>query len=94
VNEDIIIPIALFATVIVLATVVPMVRALIRRWDRQAVPLPSDSSSDARLARIEQAIEAMAIEVERISEGQRFMTKLSTARAEEAKALPREETSK
>lgn len=92
-DEDIIIPIALFVTVIVLATVVPMVRALIRRWDRQPVQLPSDPNSDARLARIEQAIEAMAIEVERISEGQRFMTKLSTARAEEAKALPREEAS-
>ena len=93
-NEDIVIPIALFATVIVLATVVPIVRALIRRWDRQPVQLASESSADARLARIEQAIEAMAIEVERISEGQRFMTKLSAAKAEEAKALPREEASR
>jgi hypothetical protein len=29
-----------------------------------------------RLQRVEQGIEAMAIEVERISEGQRFVTKL------------------
>jgi hypothetical protein len=32
--------------------------------------------SEARLARIEQAVDAIALEVERISEGQRFTTKL------------------
>jgi hypothetical protein len=32
--------------------------------------------AEARLARIEQAVEAIALEVERISEGQRFTTKL------------------
>ncbi|MDB4886666.1 MAG: hypothetical protein JWN79_2104 [Gemmatimonadetes bacterium] len=34
------------------------------------------ASSDQRLARVEQAIESIAIEVERISEGQRFITKI------------------
>jgi len=37
---------------------------------------PSPSLTEARLARIEQAVEAIALEVERISEGQRFTTKL------------------
>ena len=32
--------------------------------------------SDERFARLEQAVEAIALEVERISEGQRFTTKL------------------
>jgi hypothetical protein len=36
----------------------------------------SSPSSEARLARIEQAVDAIALEVERISEGQRFTTKL------------------
>jgi hypothetical protein len=36
---------------------------------------------DDRLARLEQAVEAIAIEVERISEGQRFTTKLLSERA-------------
>jgi hypothetical protein len=36
----------------------------------------SPALSEARLARIEQAVEAIALEVERISEGQRFTTKL------------------
>ena len=37
---------------------------------------PVSSVTDERLARIEAAVEAIAIEVERISEGQRFTTKL------------------
>jgi hypothetical protein len=36
----------------------------------------------ARLERIEQAIDALAVETERISEGQRFTTKLLGERAE------------
>jgi hypothetical protein len=40
--------------------------------------------SAGRLERIEQAVEAMAIEIERVSEGQRFVTKLLS----EAKAAP------
>jgi hypothetical protein len=35
-----------------------------------------NSLTDARLARIEQSVDAIALEVERISEGQRFTTKL------------------
>jgi hypothetical protein len=37
-------------------------------------------AQDDRLARIEQAVEAIAVEVERISEGQRFTTKLLAER--------------
>ena len=36
---------------------------------------------DARLARVEQAVESIAIEMERVSEGQRFVTKLMIDRA-------------
>lgn len=38
--------------------------------------------SDVRLARMEQAVEAIAIEIERVSEGQRFVTKLLNDRAQ------------
>jgi hypothetical protein len=41
------------------------------------------SSSDERLARVEQAVEAIAIEIERVSEGQRFVTKLLNDRAQQ-----------
>jgi hypothetical protein len=40
----------------------------------------SVSATEARLERIEQAVDAIAIEVERISEGQRFTTKLLSDR--------------
>ncbi|HXI98723.1 MAG TPA: hypothetical protein VNG73_07230 [Gemmatimonadaceae bacterium] len=44
----------------------------------------SPAVSEARLARIEQAVEAIALEVERISEGQRFTTKLLSEQARPA----------
>jgi hypothetical protein len=40
------------------------------------------AAQDERLVRIEQAVEAIAIEVERISEGQRFTTRLLAERAQ------------
>ena len=40
------------------------------------------SPSDERLTRMEQAVESIAIEVERIGEGQRFVTKLMNDRAQ------------
>jgi hypothetical protein len=42
-------------------------------------------TSDQRLARVEQAVEAIAVEIERIGEGQRFVTKLLN---ESERALP------
>ena len=39
-------------------------------------PSPIPSMTEARLERIEHAVDAIAIEIERISEGQRFTTKL------------------
>ena len=56
---------------------------------KEASKLERDSSSplaEARLARIEQAVEAIALEVERISEGQRFTTKLLS---EQSRPAPR-----
>jgi hypothetical protein len=44
-------------------------------------PAPIDREQRDRLERIEQAIDAVAIEVERISEGQRFVTKIMAERA-------------
>ena len=72
--------VAIASMVIIGLTIVlfPIARALARRLDRGGVARPLGASADttARLERIEQAVEAMAVEVERISEGQRFITKL------------------
>lgn len=54
-------------------------KALVNR--RAAQPaLPSRDTTD-RLQRIEAAVEAMSVEVERISEGQRFVTKVLAERS-------------
>lgn len=89
-NEDIFFIGGFFFTTIVLAIGIPLVRAYVRRKERE--PHPVSSLSDARLARMEAAIESMAIEVERISEGQRFVTKLLAERDAQVSALPRGES--
>ncbi|MFN9453824.1 MAG: hypothetical protein ACK53A_00305 [Gemmatimonadota bacterium] len=52
----------------------------ISRWLwRRAVPAPAPAFpaiESQRLARLEQSVEAIAVELERVSEGQRFVTKL------------------
>ncbi len=53
-------------------------------WRRgSAGSAPRDSESATRLARLEQAVESVAIEVERIGESQRFNTRLLTERPSE-----------
>ena len=55
-------------------------KAVIGIKDRQIKLAESKvgSVSDERMARMEMAIESIAVEVERISEGQRFTTRLLT----------------
>jgi hypothetical protein len=67
--------------VVVIVLGVPLVRARIRERERQPPGTIPDAQAAERLARIEAAVEAIAIEVERISEGQRFTTKLLSERA-------------
>ena len=73
-----------FATAIIFAIGIPLARAYSRKIDAEAKNPRIPSEVTNRLERIEQAIDAMAVEVERISEGQRFTTKLLS----EARALP------
>jgi hypothetical protein len=47
-----------------------------------------DPGVDTRLDRIEQAVDAIALEVERMSESQRFTTRLLAERLPSAEALP------
>lgn len=86
-NEDVILAFTMPFMVVAVAVGYPLVRALAKRWERQD-SLRSAAADPERLARIEQAIDAMAVEVERISEGQRFVTKLLSDRESRA-ALPR-----
>ncbi len=47
-------------------------------------PRQGSAITDARFERLEQAVESIAIEMERVSEGQRFVTKLLSERAPSA----------
>ncbi len=55
-------------------------RVMLKRAN-QPKPSPQLLEGTARLERIEQAVDAMSIEIERISEGQRFVTQLMSSRA-------------
>lgn len=68
------ISIAFFAAMAFIIVGLPIARAWARRMDRRGEPA-SASQIAPRLDRIEQAVEAVAIEVERVSEGQRYTTK-------------------
>ena len=90
VNEDIIIPIAGMITGIIMVIGIPLVIVYARKiWNRDnSSSAQSSPMNDHRLERIEQAIDAMAVEVERIAEGQRFVTKLLSDRGQERVGIP------
>jgi hypothetical protein len=67
-----------WATVTLVLGVVFM-RYRLRRFEQEKTPaIPLDLTN--RLARIETAVESIAIEVERISENQRYLTKMQAER--------------
>ena len=89
-NEDTVIAIAgmIFSGILILGFPLVIVHAR-RLWKRDSAPTESTSyATDNRLERIEQAIDAMAVEVERVAESQRFMTKLLSDRASERVGIP------
>ena len=67
------------ASMVMLGVVIigfPIARALARRIDRTGISPRVPAEVTSQLAQLNQAVESIAIEVERISEGQRFTTKL------------------
>ena len=75
-GEAVDIAIGFFITCAVIIVGWPISRALGRRFERN-IPAPVvQGDLTQQLQRIEQAVEAIAIEVERISESQRFLTKV------------------
>ena len=87
-GPDVIVPIGGMLMILGIVLGIPLLRSYTRRVEaRPREALPSGEMV-TRLDRIEQAIEAMATEVERIAEGQRFTTRLlSEGRASNAPAI-------
>jgi hypothetical protein len=73
------IPILAISCAPIIAIGYPLARAYARRLEAKPAPSVSPEVA-ARLERMEQAIDSIAVEVERISEGQRFTTKLLAER--------------
>ena len=74
--------------VFAIPAIVIVVRMALKHKERMAAltaPAQSNAALDARLSRIEEAVETIAVEIERMGEGQRFVTKLL---AEGAGRLP------
>lgn len=90
-NEDIIPPqavsisLAFFFTVAAIIIGLPLARAFARRMDRKGVPAQIPNELSAQLAQLNQAVDAIALEVERISEGQRFTTRLLSEQRDSAR---------
>ncbi len=84
------------AVVVIIAATTTIRTVLVTVFGRRRYygPEPRESASmaDARLSRLEQAVDAIAVEVERISEGQRFTTKLLSEQARQGSKLSRELT--
>jgi len=75
-GPSIIVPLAAFTMAIILGIGIPIAKAFARRMDADSRQPRVPNEVAERLERMERAIEAVAIEVERISEGQRFTTRL------------------
>jgi hypothetical protein len=80
------VPLGAFAMITTIVVSILRYRERTRSADRQVFN-PGNTDTSLRLERIEQALEAVAVEVERISEGQRFVTKLLAERTKDAPAV-------
>lgn len=87
-GPSIIVPLGAFIMAIVIAIGVPLARAYARKMDAESrnPRLPPEVTD--RLERMEHALDSIAIEVERITEGQRFTTKLLSEGRDAADRIP------
>jgi hypothetical protein len=79
------ISVAFFLTIAAIIIGLPLARAFARRMDRRggSAQIPNELAS--QLTHLNQAVDAIALEVERISEGQRFTTRLLSEQKDAAR---------
>jgi hypothetical protein len=79
--------------VVFIVSVAYTIRTIVSAWAAQRRPsrdIGDGAEATARLSRLEQAVDAIALEVERISEGQRFTTRLLSEQARQKSDAARE----
>lgn len=79
------ISIAFFLMIAAIIIGLPIARAFARRMDRKGGVAQVPSEVSAQLEHLNQAVDAIALEVERISEGQRFTTRLLSEQRDAAR---------
>ena len=92
IGENIIPLTAIVSTFVLLPLAIAMARAIWRRGSHSERSTLTDVGAQRQLEQMQQSIDAIAIEVERISEGQRFMSKMlnTGSRAGHQSAVPAE----
>ena len=88
--DGLLVPIVAIACAPVIAIGLPLARAWARRIEGHAQQPRVPSEVSARLERMEQSIDAIAVEIERVSEAQRFTARLLAEQSGRAGALPRD----
>lgn len=84
-GPEVLVPLGSFIMITTIVVSVLRYRERSRSHSLGADPVALEITT--RLDRMEQAIDAIAVEVERVTEGQRFVTKLMVDRAREPGAL-------
>jgi hypothetical protein len=80
------ISIAFFLTMAFIIVGLPLARAFARRMDRRGTgPAQISGEVSTQLSQLNQAVDAIALEIERISEGQRFTTRLLSEQRDAAR---------
>ncbi len=75
-GPEIVVPVAFFGSVVAVVIGRPMVKAIAAKAEAEAKNPQLPMEIMQRFERMEQSLDAIAVEIERISEGQRFTTKL------------------
>ena len=79
-------------TIVIVAIVAGSAYRLVKMWLQRSgrLPIPEADLKEIRagLGQLQQAVDAIAIEVERLSEGQRFTTKLLGERVADIAPIP------
>jgi hypothetical protein len=86
-EEEMVVAIVLFLSIATAISIKVIASAWLKHHENKMrfMNAPRDVEVAARMERMEQALDSIAIEVERISEGQRFTTKLLSEREERAR---------
>ena len=89
-EEEMVVAIVMFVSIAGAISIKVIASAWLKHHENKMkyMHAPKDVEVAARMERMEQALDSIAIEVERISEGQRFTTKLLSEREERARLTP------